>query len=107
MQNNYIISRYGCLTYKKMIEFILKFMENDGETAAKIINHGIDPFYLMKKEEFSEIIKYFNNCKYGFNNYKNMTYEQIERLLNEVDNPVYISKNKIIIQLIYKKYNKY
>ena len=90
----------------KRIEIILKCIEKNSEKAAIIIDRNNVPFYLMKKDEFSKVIKVFNSCKYNINDFRNMTREQIERILNEVNNPKYISKDKIISKLINKKYNK-
>ena len=97
---------FNYISYNKRIEIILDCIEKNNEKAAKIINGSKVPFYLMKKDEFSKVIKFFNNCKYNINYFINMTSEQIERILKEVNNPQYISKDKIISKFIAKKYNK-
>jgi len=94
------------MSYNKIIEIILNFMENNSEKAAKIINKNKIPFFLMKKNEFSKVISFLKDCKYNINYFGNMTSEQIERILKEVNNPIYISKDKIISTFINKKYNK-
>ena len=66
------------------------------------------PFYLMNKDEFSKVIKFFNETQKDLNNfhYFSLTVEQIERLLKEVKNPKYLNKNNLIINLMNKKYHK-
>ena len=85
---------------------MLNYIENDSEKASKMINESKIPFYLMKKDEFTKVIKFFNSCKYNIIYFGNMTNEQIERILVEVNNPQYVSKDKIISEFIDKKYNK-
>ncbi len=66
------------------------------------------PFYLMNKDEFSKVIKFFNEIQKDLNNfhYFSLTVEQIERLLKEVKNPKYLNKNILVTNLMNKKYNK-
>ena len=92
--------------YFKKIEIILRYIEKNENLAVKIINEKKVPFYLMNEEEFSKVIQFFNSCKKTISNYNHMTYEQLERLLNEVNNPEYISKDKILSRFINKKYDK-
>jgi len=106
LEDSFFDQYINYMSYNKRIEIILNFMENNIEKAAKIINESKVPFYLMNKDEFSKVIKFLNSCKYNINYFGNMTSEQIERILKEVNNPQYISKNKIIAEFIDKKYNK-
>ena len=97
---------FNYLNYNKRIEIILDIMENNSVKAVNIINERNVPFYLMKKDEFSKVITFLNSCQYNINYLGNMTSEQIERLLTEVNNPQYIFKDEIISTFIGKKYNK-
>ena len=88
----------------KRNELLLKYIENDSDTALYIIQREEIPFYIMTKEDFSKVIEFYNNCKEEINNFDKMTWEQIERMLKEVDNPKYISKKKMISKLMSIKY---
>ena len=103
-----LLYEFNSIPLTQRNEYILKFIESDDNTdlVVEIINYNKPPFYLMTKEEFSKIIHFLKNCKYRISCYDNMTCEQIELLLNEVDNPKYISKNVLISHYIDKKYEK-
>jgi hypothetical protein len=62
----------------------------------------------LTKEEFSEIINFFNKAKKSLSvfDYNILTVEQIERLLKEVNNQIYVDKKNILSILMVKKYNK-
>jgi hypothetical protein len=75
----------------------------------KIIDSNIAiPFYLMTKDEFAKVIKLFNEAKVKLNSFNcnNLTIEQIERLVKEVNNPLFVEKKIILQYLMNKKYNK-
>ena len=110
-ENDYISPfQFQEISFIKRKEYLLKYIERKTEDnyiniIVNIINYNKIPFYLMTKEEFSKIINFYNKCNYNINKYDNMTLEQIERL-KEVNNPKYISKNKLISKYIQKKYYK-
>ena len=106
LESSFLGQYFNYMSYNKRIEIILEYIENNSEKASKMINESKIPFYLMKKDEFTKVIKFLNSCKYNINYFGNMTSEQIERILKEVNNPQYISKDKIISNFIDKKYNK-
>ena len=95
------------ISYAKRIELFFIYIEKEKEEkVVKIINRRGVPFFLMTKDEFSKVIQFLNSCKKIISEFANMTLEQIERLLNEVNNPEYISKEKLISRFINKKYGK-
>ena len=106
LESSFLGQYLNYMSYNKRIEIILNYIENNSEKASMMINESKIPFYLMKKDEFTKVIKFLNSCKYDINYFGNMTSEQIERILNEVNNPQYVSKDKIISNFIDKKYNK-
>lgn len=73
-------SEYTNINYNKRIELLLKYIENDTDLALNIILDGseIIPFYLMTKEEFSKIIKFYNNSKYVINNFNNILVNRLK-----------------------------
>ena len=94
---------------KKRQKIFLELLEDDHNECMNIIYSKIKiPFYLMDKEEFSKIIKFFNDAKKNLSifDYFSLTVEQIERLLEEVNNPMYVDKKNLVTFLMNKKYNK-
>ena len=94
---------------KKRPKLFLQILEKDPNECMNIIYSRVKiPFYLMNKEEFSKIIKFFNDSKKNLMNFNFflLTIEQIERILEEVDNPMYVDKKNLVSLLMNKKYNK-
>ena len=62
----------------------------------------------MTKDEFSKVIKFFNEVKKSLSTFDfiSLTIEQIERLLKEVNNQMYVDKKNLVSFLMNKKYNK-
>ena len=94
---------------KKRPKIFLEILKKDYNLAVDIIYSRMKiPFYLLTKEEFSEIINFFNKAKKSLSvfDYNILTVEQIERLLKEVNNQIYVDKKNILSILMVKKYNK-
>ena len=92
----------------KRIPIFLEYIDKNMEQAYNVLDSRVQiPFHLMNKDEFSKVIKLFNGLKKKLNdNYYNcFTIEQIERLLKEVKNEMYIYNDKLISILMDKKYN--
>ena len=76
---------------KKRPKIFLEILEKNPDTCMDIIYSGVKiPLYLMTKDEFSKIIKFFNNANKNLVRFDYI--EQIERLLNEVNNQMYVNK---------------
>ena len=93
---------------KQRIPILMEFIDKKLEQAYNIIDSRVKiPFHLMNKEQFSKIIKLFNGLKKRLdeNYYNDFTIEQIELLLKEVKNEMYINNELLIIKLMNKKYN--
>ena len=108
LEQSYSYYFYDHLSYNKKIEIILEYIKdkNKNEKALELIKRRNVPFFLMKKDEFTEVVNFLNAIKEKIGAFYNMTYEQIERLLNELNNPLYISKDRLLCIYINKKYNK-
>ena len=94
---------------KKRHKIFLNLLDNDSELCMNIIYNKIKiVFYLMTKDEFTKVIQFFNSAKKNLSvfDYTSLTIEQIERLLKEVNNPMYVDKKNLISFLMNKKYNK-
>ena len=94
---------------KKRPKIFLELLESDHNECMNIIYSKIKiPFYLIDKEEFSKVIKFFNDAKKNLSifDYVSLTVVQIERLLEEVNNPMYVDKKNLVTFLMNKKYNK-
>jgi hypothetical protein len=94
---------------KKRIKLFLEILEKDPEQCMKIIESNMTiPFYFMTKDEFAKVIELFNKAKakLKYFNCNNLTIEQIERLIKEVNNPLFVEKTDILQYLMNKKYNK-
>ena len=94
---------------KKKIQILLDYIDNSMEKALRVIESRIKiSFYLLNKEQFSKIIKLFNGLKKKLSDdyYNYFTIEQIERLLKEIKNTMYINKELLLNLLVEKKYNK-
>ena len=92
LDQSYSYLYYDHFSYKKRIEIIMNYIEdkNKNERALELIKRRDVPFFLMKRDEFTKVINFFNASKETIETFYHMTYEQIERLLNEVNNPLYI-----------------
>ena len=93
---------------KNRIEILMEYIDNNNDQVYHIIVSGIDiPFYLMNKDQFTKVIKIFNGIKKKLpeNYYNSFTIEQIERLLKEVQNEMYLSRETLMNLLMDKKYN--
>jgi hypothetical protein len=87
----------------------MDYIDNNIEQAIFIIESRVRiPFYLMNKEQFTKLIKLFNSLKKNLNDlyYDCFTIEQIERLLKEITNKMYVNMERLVNLLIEKKYNK-
>ena len=94
---------------KKRHKIFLKLLDNDSELCMNIIYNKIKIlFYLMTKDEFTKVINFFNNAKKNLSvfDYTSLTIEQIERLIKEVNNPMYVNKKSLVSFLMNKRYNK-
>ena len=94
---------------KKKIQILMDYIDNNMDRAIHIIESRVQiPFYLMTKEQFTKIINVFNGLKKDLNRayYNIFTIEQIERLLKEVNNEMYINREILLTNLMEKKYNK-
>ena len=94
---------------KKRHKIFLEILKKDKDICLNIIYNRIKiPFYLMTKDEFTEIIEFFNQTKKDLSpfDYSTLTIEQIERLLKEVNNQKYVNKENLVSFLMNKKYNK-
>ena len=90
------------------IPIFIEYIDKNLEQAYQIIDSRVEiPFFFMNKDQFSKVIKLFNGLKKRLNeNYYNcLTIEQIERLLKEVKNEMYINNELLINLLMNKKYN--
>ena len=93
----------------KRHNLFLEYLDKDADLCHDIITDNIYiPFYLMNKDEFSKVVKFFNSSEKNIDifNYTSITIEQINTLLNQVDNPKFYEKSKLIDILFNKKYNK-
>ena len=109
----------------KRIKLFLEFLEKDIDECISIVNsppivtrernkkarvfrNPHIPYYLMKKDEFSKVIKFFNEAKKNMNNFdfNSLTIEQAERILKEVNNEKYLDKSNLVKLIINKKYIK-
>jgi len=93
---------------RERIPILIEYIEKNIEQAFNIIYSRIRiPFFLMNKDEFSKIINLFNGLKKNLseNYYDSFTIEQIERLLKEVKNEMYVNKESLVNLLMNKKYN--
>ena len=93
---------------RERIPILIEYIEKNIEQAFQIIYSRIRiPFFLMNKDEFSKIINLFNGLKKNLseNYYNSFTIEQIERLLKEVKNEMYVNKESLVNLLMNKKYN--
>ena len=91
---------------KKRHKIFLEIIESEPDLCLDILYNKVQiPFYLMNNEEFSKIIKFFNESKKNLNdlNYTLLTIEQIERILKEVNNPMHINKSNLVSFLINNK----
>ena len=94
---------------KKRHKLFLELIDKDYDLCMDIIFSRIKIlFYLMTKDEFTKVIQFFNKAKKNLNifDYSSLTIEQIERLLKEVNNQIYVDKKNLISFLMNKKYNK-
>ena len=94
---------------KNRIQILMDYIDNNIEQAIFIIESRVRiPFYLMNKEQFTKLIKLFNSLKKNLNDlyYDCFTIEQIERLLKEITNKMYVNMERLVNLLIEKKYNK-
>ena len=93
----------------KRHKIFLELLGKDDELCMDIIYNRIKIlFYLMTKDEFTKVIEFFNRAKkdLGRFDYNTLTVEQIERLLKEVKNEMYVNKQNLVSFLMNKKYNK-
>ena len=93
---------------RERIPILMEYIEKNIEQAFNIIYSRIRiPFFLMNKDEFFKIINLFNGLKKNLseNYYDSFTIEQIERLLKEVKNEMYVNKESLVNLLMNKKYN--
>lgn len=93
----------------KRHKIFLEYLDKNKEVCLEFINKLIDiPFYLMTKDEFSKVIDFINHAEEDMSifNYSSLTVEQIMRLLEEVNNPKFSSKEKLVSFLVENKYNK-
>ena len=96
------------LPKKKCIQIFLDYIDNNIEKAKNVLKSFIQiPFPLMNKDQFTKVIKLFNELKENLNEYYYpfFTIEQIMRLLKEVNNKMYIQTDKLIDILVNQKYN--
>ena len=101
--------RINSVPEKKRIEILMEYIDKDMPHAISTIESRVQiPFYLMTKEQFTKIINVFNGLKKDLNRayYDIFTIEQIERLLKEVNNEMYINREILLTNLMEKKYNK-
>ena len=95
---------------KQRHKLFLELLDKDSDLCIDIIYNRIKiPFYLMTNDEFKKVIKFFNEAKKNLNifEYNSLTIEQIESLLKEVNNQMYVNKTSLVSFLINKKYNKF
>ena len=93
----------------KRVQIFLELLGKDDDLCMDIIQSRIKiPFYLMKKDEFSKVIQFFNKAKKNLNvfDYTSLTIEQVERLLKELNNQMYVNKQDLVRYLMNKKYDK-
>ena len=93
----------------KKIDLLMDYIDNNLEQAMHIIQTRVKiPYYLMTDAQFSKVIKVFNQSNKNLSNfeYSYLTIEQLERMLKEVKNEMYVNKENILDLLILKKYNK-
>ena len=94
---------------RKRIDIFIEYADKNVEQAIFTIESRVRiPFYLMNKDQFTKVIKVFNKLKKNLAEfyYQSCTIEQIERLLKEVTNKMYVSQESLINFLINNKYNK-
>jgi hypothetical protein len=92
--------------HKLFLEYLKK---GETELCIDIIFRGTKiPFYLMTKDEFSEVITFFNEAtkNIALFDYSSLTVEQITRLLKEIKNEKYINTKDFVYYLMKKKYNE-
>jgi L-cysteine desulfidase len=92
--------------HKLFLEYLKK---GETELCIDIIFRGTKiPFYLMTKDEFSEVITFFNEATKNIKlfDYSSLTVEQITRLLKEIKNEKYINTKDFVYYLMKKKYNE-
>ena len=93
---------------KKRIEILMEYIDKDMPHAISTIESRVQiPFYLMNKDQFTKVIKLFNEIKRNLPDlyYNALTIEQILRVLKEVNNTMYINREQLLFLLISKKYN--
>ena len=94
---------------KKRNKLFLELLEKNHELCIDIIQSGVNiPFCMMTKEEFTKVIQFLNKVKKNLINFNcsYLTVEQIECLLKEVNNQMYVNKTNLVTVLMDKKYNK-
>ncbi len=100
--------KINSIPINQRIPIFIEYIDKNLEQAYQIIDSRVEiPFFFMNKDQFSKVIKLFNGLKKRLNeNYYNcLTIEQIERLLKEVKNEMYINNELLINLLMNKKYN--
>ena len=93
----------------KKIDLLMDYIDNNLEQAMHIIQTRVKiPYYLMTDAQFTKVINVFNQFNKNLSNfeYSYLTIEQLERMLKEVKNEMYVNKENILDLLILKKYNK-
>ena len=96
---------------KNRHKYFAQLVDKDQGLCIKILKSGVKIlFYLMTKDEFKKVINLCNQTKERLDSqlfhYENFTVEQIERLIKEVKNEMYINRGEIVNFLINKKYDK-
>ena len=100
--------RINSVPEKKRIEILMEYIDKDMPHAISTIESRVQiPFYLMNKDQFTKVIKVFNELKKNLPDlyYGSFTIEQILRILKEVKNVMYINTEQLLFLIISRKYN--